>query len=58
MKWQCVESVLPIELNDKEKAALKESTDTLKAVIKDVSEERKRKFPDATSHKETNRKTR
>lgn len=34
-----VESLVPIELNDKEKAALKESADTLKAVIKDVLEE-------------------
>ena len=34
-----VEGLVPIELNDKEKAALKESAETLKAVIKDVLEE-------------------
>jgi len=34
-----VEGLVPIELNDKEKAALKKSADTLKAVIKDVLED-------------------
>ncbi len=34
-----VEGLVPIELNDKEKAALKESADTLKAVINDVLED-------------------
>ncbi len=34
-----VEGLVPIELNDKEKAALRESADTLRAVIKDVVEE-------------------
>lgn len=34
-----VEGLVPIELNDKENAALKKSADTLKAVIKDVLED-------------------
>ena len=34
-----VEGLVPIELNDKEKAALKESANTLRAVIKDVLED-------------------
>ena len=34
-----VEGQVPIELNDKEKAALKQSADTLKSVIGDVLKE-------------------
>ena len=35
---QGVEGTVPIELNAEEKAALKESADTLKAVLHDVLE--------------------